>query len=104
MRQSSEWSQANRRRRRSDRSDQAAKRAIRAQNLSLLGEVSAGRQALEGAELAPGKQATLHALCGRERRPPIPREPLLHDLWTRGGGLDLDEAIWRRKRATRDDV
>ena len=100
MGHSSEWaeqaSQANRRRRRSDRSDQAAQRAIRAQNLILLGEVSAGRQALEGAELAPGTQATSHALCDREKRPPILRELLPHDLWTCGGELDLDEAIFTK--------
>ena len=101
IRQSSEWAEeasqaTRRRRRRSIHSDQAAQRAMRAQNLVLLGEMSAGRQALEGAELAPGTQATLDALCDRERRPPVPREPLPYDLWTRGGEVDLDEAIFTK--------
>ena len=55
IRQSSEWAEqasqaTHRRRRRSNHNDQAAQRAMRAQNLVLLGEMSAGRQVLEGAE------------------------------------------------------
>ena len=102
IRQSLEWAEqasqaTRRRRRRSNHSDQATQRAMRAQNLVLLGEMSAGRQALEGAELAPGTQATLDALCDRERRPPVLlHEPLPHDLWTRGGEVDLDKAIFTK--------
>ena len=41
-----------------------------------LGEVSAGRQALDGACLAPGDLKTLNALKDSTRRPPVPRDPL----------------------------
>ena len=39
-------------------------------------ENSAGRQALEGAELAPGSEATKAALTHPEKRPKTAREPL----------------------------
>ena len=45
-------------------------RAPRALRCVLDGELSAGRQALEGAELARGTRETLDALKDRERRPP----------------------------------
>ena len=48
-----------------------------------LGELSAGRQALEGASLAPGTNATLRALTNQLKRPPGPREPLPDDLFVR---------------------
>ena len=41
-----------------------------------LGEFSGGRQALEGADLAPGSDATLRALTNPARRPNRPREPV----------------------------
>ena len=75
---------------------------MRAQNLVLLEEVSAGRQALEGAELVPGTQATSDVLCDRERRQLVSCEPLPQDLRTRVGELDLGEAVFT-KRAIRDD-
>ena len=39
-----------------------------------LGELTAGRQALEGADLAPGTEVTLHQL---RQRPQVPRDPIL---------------------------
>ena len=41
-----------------------------------LGEISAGRQALESARVAPGTLAKLRVLTSPERRPPVPREPI----------------------------
>ena len=49
-------------------------RASRALRCVLDGELSEGRQALEGAEVAPGTRETVDAL--RERRPTEPRDPL----------------------------
>ena len=45
-----------------------------------LGELSSARQALEGAELAPGTQTTLNALKDPSKRPPVPRDPLPLDI------------------------
>ena len=45
-----------------------------------MGELSSARQALEGAEIAPGSHATLQALTNEDRRPAIPRVPLLQDV------------------------
>ena len=61
--------------RRRDRSDEAT-RAARAMSLVQVGELSAARQALEGAALAPGNLATLRALTDPAKRPPFPREEL----------------------------
>ena len=61
--------------RRSGRDD-IKSRVRRAETLVHLGELSAGRQALDGAELAPGNLATLAQLTNPERRPPVPRDPL----------------------------
>ena len=44
-------------------------RAARADALVQVGELSSARQALEGAELAPGNRATLAALRNPDRRP-----------------------------------
>ena len=52
------------------------KRVDRAHNLVQLGELSAARQALEGANVAPGNLATLRALTNRDRRPPFARQEL----------------------------
>ena len=46
----------------------------RALHLVQLGELPSGRQALEGADLAPGTTATLNALRDPTKRPPRPRE------------------------------
>ena len=40
-----------------------------------VGELSAARQVLKGAELAPGTLATLHALTDLEKMPPLQRSP-----------------------------
>ena len=67
-------------RRRSRQVDEVEQRAIRAETLIHLGELSHARQVLEGAELAPGNQPTLDALQDEERRPPLPRGALPPDL------------------------
>ena len=54
------------------------RRAARALSLVQMGELSSGRQALEGASLAPGTRRTLEALRDPIRRPPVPRDPLPH--------------------------
>ena len=74
------------RRRRRRGSDDVQRRAERAHALVQLGELSAGRQALEGASLAPGTDATYQAL-NPLKRPPEPRESLPDDLFVRRGGL-----------------
>ena len=51
-------------------------RATRAQMLVQMGEISAGRHALEGADLAPCNQATLTALTDPTKRPPRAREAI----------------------------
>ena len=48
--------------------------------MALLGELSAGRQALEGATIAPATLSTLRVLTNPIRRPAAPREPLHEDL------------------------
>ena len=67
-------------RRRRTRVDSVERRAERAQVLVALGEISAGRAALEGAPVAPGSQATLDALRDETRRPRTLREPLPEEL------------------------
>ena len=56
-------------RRRRRPTDSVAMRAERANVLVQLGELSAARGALEGAEVAPGTLATLRELTNLERRP-----------------------------------
>ena len=58
---------AHRRRRRKAQGNDVEKRAARALNFVQLGELSSARQALEGADLAPGNDETLRAL--RQRQP-----------------------------------
>ena len=55
-------------------------RAARAEALVHMGELSAARQALEGATVAPGTRDTLNALQDPERRPPVPRNPIPPDI------------------------
>ena len=57
-----------------------SQRAARAVRQVELGEISAGRQALEGESVAPGTLRTLRDLSDPERRPEVPREPLLPEL------------------------
>ena len=68
------------RRRRHQREETVERRAIRALSRVNLGELSAARQALEGASLAPGTHATLRALTDPERRPPMPRRGLSQEI------------------------
>ena len=63
-------------RRRRRGSDEEAVRATRALSLVHMGELSAARQALEGASLAPGNLATLGMLTDPARRPPVARRAL----------------------------
>ena len=62
-----------RRRRRID-GDNVGRRARRAFHMVQLGEVSAGRQALDGASLAPGDSQTKKALEEPSGRPAVPRD------------------------------
>ena len=68
------------RRRRRQRGDDVNRRAARALRLVQLGEVSSARQALEGAEVAPGTLDTLNQLRDENRRPPVPRSPVPEDI------------------------
>ena len=78
--------------------DEVEQRALRAEGLIKMGELSHARQALEGAALAPGNQATLDALQDPERRPARPREPLPEDLaqFTPATPFELDEKLFNR--------
>ena len=58
-------------------------RAARAEKLAMVGELSAQRQALESAELAPGNLSTLRSLTNPARRPARPREAPPPDLLNR---------------------
>ena len=60
------------RRRRRNQSDET--KALRAERLASLGELSAARRALEGTEIALGTLATLAELTNLDRRPAMPRE------------------------------
>ena len=80
-------------------------RNIRAEKFVQLGEISAGRQALESARVAPGTLVTLHALTNRQRHPPVPREPVPEGLATAMPespfDLDFDRFISNIRRAKR---
>ena len=54
------------------RGDDVGKRAERAPVVRDDGEISSGRQALEGEAVAPRTEATLNLLQDAERRPPVP--------------------------------
>ena len=71
------------RRRKGRRGDDLERRAL---NFVQVGELSSARQALEGAEVAPGTEDTLKELSDTSKRPdrlldPIPQEQC-HSLWT----------------------
>ena len=68
-----------RRRRRRDPDEESA-RASRALSLVHMAELSADRQALEGASVAPGNLATLGMLTDPTRRPPVPRGVLSQEV------------------------
>ena len=65
-----------RKRRRQKPEDDITRRAARALALVQMGELSAGRQALEGGALAPGNMETLRELRDPMRRPAQIRQPL----------------------------
>ena len=67
------------RRRRRQGGDDEARRAARSMSLTQMGELSAARQ-LEGAVVAPGKMSTLRALTDPEKRPRLPRTPLIREV------------------------
>ena len=67
-------------RRRRTQVDSLERRAERAEALVHLGELSAGRHALEAAPLAPGNDQTRAALTDATRRPQSLRSPLPDDL------------------------
>ena len=98
--------------------DDLAKRAERAQSFVMMGEVSSGRQALEGEALALGTDTALNMLEDPERRPPnpiieIPQEMMEHwpvedfaldpDKFVRNFSFSQERcstrAIWHDKRA-----
>ena len=68
------------RRRRREAGDEIEKRASRALSLVQMGELSAARQALDGAPVAPGTLATLRALTDPEKRPPTARQELSDEI------------------------
>ena len=61
--------------------DNLESRAARAEGLGHMGELSAARQALEGAVVAPGNRETLNALQNPVGRPPVPRDPIPQDIF-----------------------
>ena len=68
-----------------------------------LGELSAGRVALEAAELAPGTDTTYRALTDPRRRPHRPREPISdHLLNMTPAAFELDEGMFAKNRTIRD--
>ena len=66
--------------RRRNQVDSLEKRANRALSLVQLGELSAARVALEGAEVAPGTLATLRELTNPDRRPSRARQELSQEV------------------------
>ena len=93
------------RRRKNRRPEQdTARRVSRLVFLVHMGELSSARQALEGASLAPGSEATLNALRDPEKKPQFPRHPLPQELVYPEPEVefDLDEfrfrAIWSAKK------
>ena len=87
-----------RRRQRRRGADDVQQRAIRAETLVQVGELSHARQVLEGADLAPGNLATLDVLRDQSRRPALPREPLPEELtnFTPTRAFELDESKFNK--------
>ena len=76
----------------------AEERDVEGINLIEMGELSSARQALEGAEIAPGTEETLSKLTDTSKRPdrlrdPIPREVIEH--------AQPDQSHWRRMSSSR---
>ena len=61
--------------------------------LIMMGEVSAGRHALDGAAVAPGTQDTLNQL---RRRPQVPREPVPPELMRSENLFTLDHDLFTK--------
>ena len=82
-------------------SDDVEKRALRAELLVQVGELSSARQALEGAALAPGTHATLDALNDATRRPPHLRTPLSPEVLEHvpRREFELDEPTFNKNSA-----
>ena len=70
------------RRRNRTQQDSVERRAKRAEALVYVGELSAGRQALEGGPLTQWNELSLRELQNPARRPPVPRAPIPDDLLT----------------------
>ena len=79
--------------------DNVEKRARRAHHMIQLGEVWAGRQALEGASLATGDERTLKDPA---RRPPLPRHPVPHEIaqFEPGECFSLDQELFLKNVRT----
>ena len=93
---SEEASVAFRKKRRRGR-DPDESRAARALQLVQLGELSSARQALEGAELAPGNEWTLREVRNPARRPDILRDPTPEDIMNMAPHeFELDEMFFLR--------
>ena len=94
MERASQAAQASSRRSRRQDTDNLESRAARAEALVQMGELSAARQALEGAAVALGARDTLNALQDPERRPPVLRDPfppdILHAAPVEQFSLDFD--------------
>ena len=81
-------------RRRRTQQDSVERRADRAEALVCMGDFSAGRQAPEGAPVAPGNDRTLRELRNPVRRPQL-RASLSADLLTAQPEVpfELDQAL-----------
>ena len=83
------------RRRRKRNHDDVQKRADKAMQLVQMGELSAGRLALDGALVAGGDGATLKAFTDQKRRPAMPRAPLSQSiLEAQPEVFSLDEGLF----------
>ena len=69
--------------RRSRRQGSTDMEVARAEKLAKMGELSAARQVLESADVAPGNNATHRALTRQDKRPAMPREPPHRELMER---------------------
>ena len=78
-------------------------RAVRAEKLAMMGELSSARQALESMGVAPGDQNTLNALRSPERRLRAPRAPLPQELreMVPDRKFELDEECFCRNLSAR---
>ena len=73
--------------------DTPQKRAERAQMLVLMGDVSAGRHALDGASLAQGTQETLQQF---RRRPQVPKDDVSRELTHSENTFTMDHNLFTK--------